>query len=379
MPMNTNNDNPSNSRLSWKRRYSFCTAKSIVASSILTLLTTTPSSRSSVAHAFRATFHGSPKHAAARVNPRTSSSSYLWLAAAPKEEQPSPPMIVVVDKTYVALPMKDAIIDTEGAMAAFFESRQEWLPLFRSVAGARLPVDTQALWSGLVSNDDDNNIQPIVAPFGESESSASTGSTVATTATSPLEFHETSSPWRRYDAIPQDADDRAVLASFLDAMQASLLAIPVNEVPNPDIVDDGDEHDLQFVEEGRRLLALGRFHVLRNNNNSNGEGSSSSSSLSSVESVDALFSRCWSEILELSQVGTAHTGSLILVPEYELVDLRRFVDMNLLKPLEWLGVHADFEVVSLERASPAIRLIYKLENLRTGTYTEEDGFAARSE
>lgn len=251
------------------------------------------------------------------------------------------------EKTYGAAPMKD-VIDTEGAMAAFFSSREEWLPLFRSVAGSGLPVDTALLLDSLVES---------------SSSSTSTITTTTTEETTLIDFHENSSPWRRFDAIPMDDDERKILASFLDAMQESLLAIPVNEVPNPDTADD-DEDDLHFVEEGRRLLAISRFHVLRENQGG------------SVESVDALFAHCWSEVMELSRTGTAHTGSLILLPDYELSDLRRFADMNIVQPLEWLGVHADFEVVSLQRDSPAIRLIYKLNKLPAGAYTEEDGFAA---
>jgi hypothetical protein len=240
------------------------------------------------------------------------------------------------ERTYGAAPIKD-VIDVEGAMASFFESREEWLPAFRSIAGHSMPEDTAALLASLG--------QDIVGVPGA------------------IDFHEESSPWRRSHAIPQDEEERQVLAKFLDAMQESLLAIPVNEVANPE-TDPDDEDDLQFVEEGRRLLALGRFQVLR------------AIQGGSVESIDSLFAHCWSEVMELSQTGTAHTGSLILVPEYDFSDLRRFVDMNLVKPLEWLGVQSDFEVVSLQRDSPAIRVIYKLKAIPTGTYTEEEGFAA---
>jgi hypothetical protein len=245
--------------------------------------------------------------------------------------------LLASERTYGAAPIKD-VIDVEGAMASFFESREEWLPAFRSIAGSSMSEDTAAL---LASLGQDNVGIPDAA----------------------IDFHEESSPWRRSRAIPQDEEERQVLAKFLDAMQASLLAIPVNEVANPE-TDPDDENDLQFVEEGRRLLALGRFQVLR------------AIQGGSVESVDSLFAHCWSEVMELSQTGTAHSGSLILVPEYDFSDLRRFVDMNLVKPLEWLGVQSDFEVVSLQRDSPAIRLIYKLNAIPTGTYTEEEGFAA---
>lgn len=238
---------------------------------------------------------------------------------------------------------KSDVIDAEGAMTAFFSSREEWLPLFRSVAGSDLPADTASLLDSLTA--------------------ASGGGSGRNTE---VDLSETNSPWQRLEAIPQDEENRAVVAKFLDAMQDSLLAIPVNEVPDPETAVD-DENDKLFVEEGRRLLAIGRFHVLRGNQGG------------TVESVDALFAHCWSEVLELSRAGTAHSGSLILLPSYELSDLRRFADMNVVQPLQWLGVHADFEVVSLQRDSPAIRLIYKLSDVPAGAYTEEEGFAASEE
>jgi len=231
------------------------------------------------------------------------------------------------------------VIDQEGAMQAFFESREEWLPLFRTVAGSDLPADTASLMNSISDAD---------------------------STTAEIDFHKSSSPWRQLEAIPQhDEDDRAVLAKFLDSMHQSLLEIPVNEVPDPDTAED-DEDDVHFLEEGRRMLAISRFHVLRDNQGG------------SVEAVDALFTHVWSELMELSRADTEHTGSIILLPDYELDSLRRFTDMSVKQPLRWLGVHMDFEVVTLQRDSPGIRLLYKLQDMPAGGYTEEEGFAAGS-
>jgi hypothetical protein len=217
------------------------------------------------------------------------------------------------------------MIDSEAAMQNFFSSREEWLPLFRSIA-----TDTSCQAMSFLGNDIDTEI----------------------------DFNETSEPWKRLQAIPKQEEDRQVLGGFLDSMQQALVDIPVNEA-----VDD-DENDLQFLEEGRRMLAVSRFQVLRENQGG------------SVESNDALFATCWNELMELSSTGEASTGSLIVLPEYELTDLRRFTDINLLRPLEWLGVHADFEVSSMQRGSPAIRLLYKLKDMPSTPYTAEKGFAA---
>jgi hypothetical protein len=232
------------------------------------------------------------------------------------------------------------LIDLGAAMENFFTSREEWLPLFRLVA--KLPQ----------GSDDD------YADDGDDDWPSDLAMTYLGTQTkmnleeSLFDFDETSEPWRRLPAIPDKEEDRQVLAGFLDSMQESLIAIPVRED------QEEDENDLQFLEEGRRLLAINRFHVIHENHGG------------SVESYDALFSTCWSEIMELRRTDQEHTGSIILVPEYDLTDLRRFADMNLIRPLEWLGLGADFEVASMRRGSPAIRLLYKLKDMPTDSYTE---------
>ena len=67
--------------------------------------------------------------------------------------------------------------------------------------------------------------------------------------------------------------------------------------------------------------------------------------------------------MELHVKNEDSTGSLIVVPDYEISDLRRFADVNLLRPLEWLGLQADFEVTSLQFGSPTIRLLHKLQDM----------------
>jgi hypothetical protein len=233
-------------------------------------------------------------------------------------------------KTYgpsASRPIRD-LIDAESAMQDFFSSREEWLPLFRSMI-----------------------MSPSCAAmeFLESSSSSSTRASLSGASKEKIDFHETSSPWRLLQAIPDREDHRAILATFLDGAQNSLLSIPTNERV------EEDDNDVQFVEEGRRLLALCRFHVLQANSGGSG-----------VETYDSLFATCWSELHHLSSQDKAHTGSLIILPDYQFSDLRRFTDMNVLRPLEWLGLHTDFEVASIDHgqgSSPAIRLLYKLSDI----------------
>ena len=217
-------------------------------------------------------------------------------------------------------PIKD-LIDVEAAMNEFFSSKEEWHPLFHSVA--------------------EHDSVPAMS-FLQSKISSSMS----------IEFHETSSPWRKLGGIPSKDEDREVLADFLDNMQRSLIEIPVNEAI------EEDENDLNFIEEGRRLLVLSRFHVLQENE------------ANSIESYDTLFATCWSEVMHLRTEDEVDTGSLIVVPGADMNDIRRFCDMNLQRPLEWLGMNDVFEVTSLKRGSPAIRLIHKLSDIPTDVETD---------
>lgn len=222
-------------------------------------------------------------------------------------------------KTYEkeSTPIKD-MIDSESAMRDFFSSREEWSEVFSSMAGQRCAA------SDYLSIDMD---------FSTAKQSTAS--------------------WKELTGMPVDEEDRQVIAGFLDSMHQSLLDIPVTESKTD------DDNDIHFLEEGRRLLAINRFHVLRDNHGG------------TVEACDSLFATCWSELALLQSTDVRHTGSLILLPEYELSDLRRFTDMNLLRPLEWLGIQADFEVASMQRQSPAIRLLYKLNDMPDPTQTPD--------
>lgn len=213
-------------------------------------------------------------------------------------------------------PVIHDVIDTEAAMSHFFSTREEWLPLFRWLCVDQDCPAESFLGGGLLSD---------------------------------LEFHEETTPWRRLEGIPENEDDRVILGSFLDQTQQALIDIPVSDS------EEDDEDDIEFLEEGRRLLALQRFHVLRSTNVMD----------------DSLFETCWNELAHLTQQDEEHTGSLILAPDCELADLRRFTDMNLMRPLEWLGLDAFFEVSSFSRGSPAIRMFYKLNDMPTDSYHED--------
>ena len=220
-------------------------------------------------------------------------------------------------------PIKD-LIDEESSMREFFESNEEWQPLFRSIA-TDSSVPAMSFINQEEEDDDDAN----------------------------FEFTETSSPWKKLAAIPTDESDITILGKFLDAMQKSLIEdIPVDETTKD------DENDIQFVEEGRRMLVCSRYHVVQGMEKG------------SIDTFDRLFSICWSEIMELRETNEIDTGSLIVTPGFDYDDLRRFVDMNLQRPLQWLGLDG-FEVASLEKGGLGVlRIIHKLSDIPTEPATE---------
>lgn len=211
-------------------------------------------------------------------------------------------------------PIKD-LIDEESCMREFFESNEVWQPLFRSITS-----DNSVPAMSFLSKDD------------------------------KIEFSETSSPWKKLHAIPNDDSDIAILGEFLDAMQKSL----VEDIPVDETTKD-DEYDLRFIEEGRRMLVCSRYHVVQGMKKG------------SIETFDRLFSICWSEIVELNTSNESDTGSLIVTPGFDYEDLRRFVDINLQRPLQWLGIH-NFEVACLEKGGlGVIRIIHSLSDIPTET------------
>lgn len=200
----------------------------------------------------------------------------------------------------------DDLVDTTTTtvMNDFFLANNDWQPLFRSLA-----VDASVPAMSILGGD----------------------------ASLKVVLEDLSGPWKQLEAVPTDDDDRKVVAGFLDSMQEALLAIPV-------ISEEEDAFDLQFIEEGRRMLCVSRFQVLSSDKD--------------------LFSTCWNELHELSKLDQPNTGSMIVLPEdYDLELLQSFTDENLQQPLEWLGLDLDFEIASITRGIPALRMLHKLSDI----------------
>ena len=236
---------------------------------------------------------------------------------------PAPaPIPAAAEKTYGrssrAIP---DLIDDEAAMDAFFSGNPTYHPLFRALAASAGAAAVAFLGGGGGEVGGD-------VPAGGGDL-----------------------PWRVLDAPPTGDEAKiAVLAAFLDSVQQSL----IDDIPVDEAGGDGDEYDVQFIEEGRRMLMIGRFQVL----DGLGPGLGGRAS-------EELLSACWSEVAELRRADAAGTGSVLLLPGLDtLADLRRFVDMNLQRPLEWLGLGDVLEVASLQKGENlAVRILHRIEDI----------------
>ena len=210
--------------------------------------------------------------------------------------------------------------DTHARMVDFFSTNIDWKPLFRYVVG---PDDTQA------------------TPFlADVEHQSIWG----------MSTIEQRNPWRLLPSKPTEQSSLDVLSVFLDELQRSLLDIPLDSIIT-------GENDLHFLEEGRRTIAVTRFHVLDDNHGFTTESDG-------ANWQEALFETCWSEIAHGMSQDEVDSGSLVLLPHLKddvgLDCVKEFVEKKLIQPIHWLGRGSDWEIVAMERGSVGVRLLYKL-------------------
>ncbi len=242
-----------------------------------------------------------------------------------------------VEKTYVfETDNSFDEIDQEVAMGEFFNTYNDWHPLFKSIAHApNVPASSHL----------DLSVDSYDLIFDDE------------------------SPWEKLPQVPQGPEKDSqleIVARVLDSFQKALTDIPVNEALYS---KEDDENDLQFLEEGRRMLVLNRFQVM-----------------TSTIDHESLFRTCWSEIHSLvSEKGDSTNsdmgnGSLVMLGEFDEasgLDLNHFVNTKIRMPLSWLGLKDSFEVSSFERGGhECIRLIHGLGDIPSleDRNREEEGF-----
>lgn len=217
----------------------------------------------------------------------------------------------------------------------FFTSHNEWMPLFRE-------YKQHSLAHSFLTNKDDN----------EPPSSANVDTLWG------ISTLENRNPWRLLSSKPESTAPLAHLGTFLDEWQRSLLDIPIDTMTKEEDIGKGN-NDLHFLEEGRRVIAVTRFHVLDGDDFS--DGSDGDEDVWEME----LFRTCWSEMGKLMSEDLEDTGSLVVLPNTSssLEYVQQFVQTKLLQPISWMGREEDWEIVALERGSLAVRLLYKLSDI----------------
>jgi len=121
--------------------------------------------------------------------------------------------------------------------------------------------------------------------------------------------------------------------------------------------DEGgsEELDEDFLEEGRRLLAIGSFQVL-----------------SDASDFDAA-ELCLGELCRMVEDGADDAGALVLLPGFDS-DVATFAEDFLRKPLPWLGLASQIYVDAVRPTSgapvPLVRLFHGLSAVPPPTKVE---------
>ncbi|KAL3822617.1 hypothetical protein ACHAXA_006402 [Cyclostephanos tholiformis] len=272
--------------------------------------------------------------------------------------------------------------DPTSGMAGFFAAHGEWEPLFRGIL----------LGNGDgVGGDDELSLRrtaataamayPILLSSGRDDELLSPDLWGISTL-------ERRNPWRLLPSKPTSESSLRALSSFLDEWQRSLLDIPLDAL----ITGENDRH---FLEEGRRTIAVTRFHVLDDYHRDEDDsedyvgGTNDAARAPAVDDNNRekqrscdweteLFRTCWSELAHLTYKDECNTGSLVLVPDLDIIVstadgirkgrsgldvVRDFVERDLIRPMRWLGRDSDWEIVAMERGGVAVRMLYKLGDI----------------
>eukprot|EP00804_Cyclotella_cryptica_P000321 CCRYP_010237-RA/>CCRYP_010237-RA protein AED:0.47 eAED:0.45 QI:0/0/0/1/1/1/2/0/308 len=231
-----------------------------------------------------------------------------------KRSSPKQPKYTLVDKSYGQVKNELTQEENHAAMDDFFSTHGEWLPLFRSMSA----TNTLSLAHSFLSAQNHHDVTDVW----------------------DISTMENKRPWKLLPSKPTKV----------------LVGYSYGCIQRP-----GGGYDLHFLEEGRRTIAVTRFHVLGEDGSDDGW-------------EEQLFRTCWSEMGHLMSKDDVDTGSLILLPtntfsqgnddaQYEgnsFEYVKQFVERKLIRPIEWLGRSDDWEIVAMERGLVGVRLLYKL-------------------
>lgn len=270
-----------------------------------------------------ATRHSHALHGKRSDKAGNGSGGGMGFGANKKRSSPNHPKYTLMDKSYGQTKNELTQEEAHEAMYHFFSTHDEWLPLFRSMSATNALSPAHSFLTT-------QNQQDLMDIWD-------------------ISTMENKRPWKLLPSKPTSESSLSTLSLFLDEWQKSLLDIPMDAFK-----DQEGGNDLHFLEEGRRTIAVTRFHVLGEDGSEDGW-------------EEQLFKTCWSELGHLMSKDDVDTGSLILLPrnslnqENESLDtVKQFVEKKLIRPIEWLGRSDDWEIVAMERGLVGVRLLYKL-------------------
>jgi hypothetical protein len=264
------------------------------------------------------------------------------------------PKYTIEDKSYGTTPPSSSSASAEE----FFTTYNEWLPLFREYSNS---LSAHSILTTTVTNNDNSN---------DNNNGSDTLWGISTI--------EGRTPWKLLPSKPEHPTPLSHIGTFLDEWQRSLLDIPIDTLTKEEDIGKGN-NDLHFLEEGRRTIAVTRFHVVDGDEYA---GSTSTTATAATEEEVVLdqwenevFRTCWSEIGHLMSQDIDDTGSLVVLPNIpfpssslfnqeennsSLEYIQQFVEKKLVQPISWMGRSKDWEIVAMNRGNLAVRLLYKL-------------------
>ena len=275
-----------------------------------------------------------------------------------KKKGKKKPKYTIEDKSYGTTPSSLSSASAEE----FFTTYNEWLPLFREYSNS---LSAHSILTTAVTTNDNNNDSDTLWGI----------STI-----------EGRTPWKLLPSKPEHPTPLSHIGTFLDEWQRSLLDIPIDTLTKEEDIGKGN-NDLHFLEEGRRTIAVTRFHVVDGDEYA---GSTSTTGTEEEEEVvdqweNEVFRTCWSEIGHLMSQDIDDTGSLVVLPNIpfpssssfnqeeeeeqeeggeeensSLEYIQQFVEKKLVQPISWMGRSKDWEIVAMNRGNLAVRLLYKL-------------------
>lgn len=274
-----------------------------------------------------------------------------------KKKGKKPKKYTIEDKSYGTTPPSSSSSSSLPSASAeeFFTTYNEWLPLFREYSNS---LSAHSILTNSVTNDDNN------------------GGSDTLWGISTIEGRN---PWKLLPSKPEHPTPLSHIGTFLDEWQRSLLDIPIDTLTKEEDIGKGN-NDLHFLEEGRRTIAVTRFHVVDGDEYA---GTSTTAAASTAEENEMLldqwenevFRTCWSEIGHLMSQDVDDTGSLVVLPNIptlpssfnqeeeensSLEYIQQFVEQKLVQPISWMGRSEDWEIVAMNRGNLAVRLLYKL-------------------